>query len=194
MADLGTKGLQAVTRYQVPALGTASPFSRPRYTIPAADVPSYVIGEAGLADTTHYPVTLAGVFSPTALFALVVQCGAQTLCVDAAKDTSQGNPTQPSQSHPRPGILKDIWWRVQAGSRTLSIDAKYSGSAPQIMVRRNPAVGLQEDVTISAPGGGGWETLTYTFTATATGVISIWRVRTDPDLTHALNWDHVVIS
>jgi hypothetical protein len=124
--------------------------------------------------------------------ACAFQIGAQSpLLMGAAQDTTQGNPTQPSQSHPRPGIFKDIFWRVTAGSRTFSIDVLYTGTAPCIIVKRNPAVGLQEDVTVTAGAGPGWVTISQSFTATATGVVAVWRQRTDSDLTHVLNWDNV---
>ena len=133
--------------------------------------------------------------SAVVTIACALQIGAfPALLIGTAQDTTQGSPSQPSQSQPRPGIQKDIVWRVTAGARTIAIDAKYSGTAPRITLKRNPAVGLQEDVVVVAGGGGGWTTISSSFTATGTGVVQVWRQRTDSDLSHVCNWDNLVAS
>ena len=43
---------------------------------------------------------------------------------------------------------------------------------PTLVVRKNAAVGLTDDVTATAAGGSGWVTVTTSFTATADGAVS----------------------
>ena len=114
----------------------------------------------------------------------------------AVRDATQGNPTAPSQLQARQGILKDIFWRVEAGPRTFAIDCLYGGGAlkPRIRLRSNHALGVVEELIASAPNGAGWVTLTLNVTVSADGVLHIWRERVDPDLSMPLYWDNIVVS
>lgn len=141
--------------------------------------------------------TVALSMRPSAAPALLclVQLGSWgPLLLSVARDNTQGNPTAPSQSHPRPGILKDIWWPVAVGARTFSIDVKYTGTAPRIVVKQDPVLGIPADVIATADAGSGWVTIAYSFTAAAAGVVRIWRERVDSDPTHTLNWDNIVTT
>jgi hypothetical protein len=134
--------------------------------------------------------------SQPALLARAFQLGGERdqYAMGVARNDSDGNPSAPCQSQPRPSVLKDIFWRVNVGSNTLEIDCKYTGTAPRIIIRANPSLGLQADHTVTAGAGSGWVTLSYTFTATAKGVVNVWRERLDGDITHTCLWDHLVVS
>ena len=64
--------------------------------------------------------------------------------------------------------------KVKPGSRSISIDVKQAANLsprPTLVVRKNAAVGLAEDVTATATSGTGWVTVTASFTATADGAV-----------------------
>lgn len=115
------------------------------------------------------------------------------LLLDATRNDTSGNPTASSQSHPRPGIFKDIWWKVRAGQRKFSIDCNYGGGTPRprIILKANPALGIPADLISTAPAGAGWVTILLTVTVYATGVLSVWRERTDTNLAVTYLWDHI---
>jgi hypothetical protein len=64
--------------------------------------------------------------------------------------------------------------KVKAGSRSISIDVKQAANLtprPSLVVRKNAAVGLTDDVTGTAAAGTGWVTVTASFTATVDGAV-----------------------
>lgn len=145
------------------------------------------IGENGLRVDT----TLLGI--NTSLFSGIHLGDAQdVLCAFVAANTAEGNPTQPSQAHPRASILKDIFWRVVAGLNTLTIDCKYTGAAPRLIVKQDPIKGLMADTIYTAPSGTGWVTITVTFISTTAGVVNVWRERTETDISKVLYWDNLL--
>ena len=145
------------------------------------------IGENGL----RVDGTLLGV--QTALFSGIhLGDAADPLMAFVAANTAQGNPTQPSQEQPRAGILKDIFWRVVAGLNTLTIDCKYTGAAPRLIVKQDPIRGIMADTLYAAPSGDGWVTITVTLVIPTAGVVNVWRERTEKDIGKVLYWDNLL--
>ena len=145
------------------------------------------IGENGLLTLG----TVAGNFTP---FFLGIDLGGATdpLLAFAGRNDTEGTPTPPSQQHPRPGTLKDIFWRVVDGINTLTIDCKYTGQAPRVIVKQAPALGLQTDYSLGAPAGTDWVTITIVVTIVGTGVLQVWRERLESDLSKSLYWDRLI--
>lgn len=113
------------------------------------------------------------------------------------RDDAIGNPTPPSQVQHSYCILKQLLVPVLVGSRTLSIDCKMSvdrgaSTRPQMIVKANPVVGLQDDITVTATAGTNWQTLTAQFTTIAIGAVEVWRFNRDRDL-GAIWWDNLRI-
>jgi hypothetical protein len=138
---------------------------------------------------------LTGRLSAAPAVLCLLQLGTRgPLLLGAGRDDTQGQTTAPSQSHPRPGILKDVFWPVSAGMRSFSIDCKSTGGAPRLRVQAAPDLGIASEQIVTAVAGSGWQTLTFTFTALAAGVIWMWRERTDADLSHQLWWDNIIVA
>jgi len=96
-----------------------------------------------------------------------------TLYYGAGRSDAEGSPTPPSMNLPVRGALRSRA-KVKAGSRSISIDVKQAANLtprPTLVVRRNPGIGLDADVTATASGGTGWVTVTASFTATADGAV-----------------------
>jgi len=113
------------------------------------------------------------------------------------RDTSIGNPAAPSQRQGAPGILTDIWWPVQAGSRSLSIDVRQTkdpGASlrPRLVVKGDATLGVPDDVIVTMDGTvGSWKTLTAVLIVLADGVLWVWRERRDWDLSQQVHWDNL---
>jgi len=115
---------------------------------------------------------------------------------DATRNDASGNPAAPSQSQPRPGTLKDIIWKVRTGARKLSIDCNYGGGnpAPRLIIKANPALGVPADVIKAAPALSGWVTVSIEVAVYATGVLWVWRERTDRRLAVSHLWDNIRVT
>lgn len=80
---------------------------------------------------------------------------------NGSKSTSEGNPSQPSLQL----IANGVWrfrWVVQSGSRGVSVDVKQAinlSPRPSIIVKANPDIGVNSDVTAVAASGTGWVTI-----------------------------------
>lgn len=76
------------------------------------------------------------------------------------KDVLQGNP-QPSLRIDNRGRWR-LHWTVPAGTRTIQIDCLQAVNVspyPTLIVKANPAVGLNSDQVATAPAGAGWKTI-----------------------------------
>lgn len=120
-------------------------------------------------------------FSPLLFNGLVreVRLDGQPLYPRVAVDGSVGNPG-PS--------LKVRWSRypfrlaVRAGARRVTVDVRQpvaTAVRPKLVVKANPAIGLNADVTATAGTGTDWQTLEAAFTATANGGVKVWLVNED---------------
>jgi hypothetical protein len=126
---------------------------------------------------------------------LLVRAGLEELLF-ARRDDTDGNPAAPCQRQERFGTLRDVYWPVTAGTRTLTVRVKHSGHTPVpiVRVKANPDVGVLEDHIMTPTSSTDWQDLTLTLPITATGVLWVWReVRSRDQRAYAL-WDHLTTS
>ena len=156
-------------------------------------------GNRDIAGTTRGAFTLSGIHmgGPTSVrgdtsFGRHMQIG-------VVKNTTDGNPSSPSLSLLIPGMWR-FRWVVKAGTRSISIYAKQNstGSAfrPSLIVKANPNVGLNNDISGSAPAGSGWQTIgPVSFTSTGTDVVwvELWNNNLNTISQPAL-FDHIVAT
>jgi hypothetical protein len=92
-------------------------------------------------------------------------------------------------------------WVVRSGSRTIAVNAKQSGSMtgdfrPSLVVKANPNIGINQDLSSSAAAGVGWTTI-GPISITATGTDATWvelhNANTASFLIPAY-FDHVVVT
>lgn len=117
--------------------------------------------------------------------------------VGVSKNTTDGNPSAPCLSLATPGRWR-FRWTVQTGTRTISILAKQNSTGsyrPSVIVKTNSNIGLNNDISGSAPAGAGWVTIgPISFVSTGTDVlwVELWnnvRTQTSPAL-----FDHIVTT
>jgi hypothetical protein len=78
------------------------------------------------------------------------------------RNNTEGDPAQPSLQITSGKAKWRFRWIVAAGARTLSIKVKQqdiSEARPTLIVKANPDIGVNADVTETAPAGDGWVTI-----------------------------------
>jgi len=118
----------------------------------------------------------------------------------ATRNNSEGNPSPPCLSIYYPGTCHRFRWGVTAGSRSLTVDTKQvsnvTGKRPRIIVRANPAIGVNADVVGDAGSGTSWVTVgPINVTPSANGVlwVELWNMDTDTFDSPAF-FDHIVTA
>jgi len=114
--------------------------------------------------------------------------------------TDVGSPTPPSQLQHGPGrILMPI--PVAAGARTLSVSTRFypdsgAGKRPRLVVKRDLAIGVQNDVVVEAGAGGGlsFGTITLAVTLAVDGVLECYREQQDVRMDAWTLWDNLVVT
>ena len=84
-----------------------------------------------------------------------------------------GSPAAPCLLMRQPGYWR-FRWGVEAGNRTISIRVKQVANVepfPSLVLKANPAVGIDADIVEVSDGGAGWVTITSSFLCIAAGVI-----------------------
>lgn len=102
---------------------------------------------------------------------LHIQTGAAL--VSGGEEFTQGIPTSPSLRFDAAGAWK-FRWVVSAGTQTLTISCMQAANQaprPSVVVKAHPAIGVNSDITVSAPSGGGWVAISVPVTAAATGAV-----------------------
>ena len=98
------------------------------------------------------------------------------LQVGVLRNNSIGNPAQPSLQLDIPGMWR-FRWGVIAGPRTIRINVMQVVNAsprPTMIARANSAVGLTNDITVTAGSSTGWIVLgPISFTATDAGPVFV---------------------
>ena len=93
-----------------------------------------------------------------------------------ARDNTEGNPAQPSLRMDSRGVFR-MRWKVLPGTRTITVSVKQAvnlSPRPTIVVRANPDIGVNSDVTETAPGGASWVTIgPATVTPSSAGVLAV---------------------
>lgn len=83
------------------------------------------------------------------------------LQVGVLRSNAEGSPATPSLLLCQPGQWR-FRWAVHAGARSISVLAKQGANVaphPSMIVKSNPAIGVNADVSASSPGGTGWQTI-----------------------------------
>jgi hypothetical protein len=113
----------------------------------------------------------------------------------AGRSDTEGSPAPPSMNLPVRGALRSRA-KIKAGTRSIRIDVKPAANLsprPTSVIRRNPAVGLAEDVTVTGPAGTGWVTVTASFTATADEAVG-FELRNNLDGYFGCFFDNLVLA
>jgi hypothetical protein len=113
----------------------------------------------------------------------------------AGRSDTEGSPEPPSMSLAVRSALRSRA-NVKAAARSIRIDVKQAANLsprPTLVIRRNPAVGLDEDVVATAATGTGWVTVTASFTAAADG--AVWfELRNNLDGFFPCYFDNLVLA
>lgn len=124
---------------------------------------------------------------------------ALNLSTMGAKDTTEGDPSQPSLRMDARGTWR-FRWVVESGARTASINVKQAANAsprPTLVIKANTAIGVNADVTGTAGSGTGWVTI-GPVNAAPTGDGVLWvELRNNYDAQYQgapCYWDHVVVT
>ena len=119
--------------------------------------------------------------------------------VIGGKDTSEGDPAQPSLRLDAKGMWR-FRWAVASGSRSVSINVKQAvnGSPrPTLVVKANPSIGVNSDVTGTAGSGTGWVTIgPVSITPSSDGAVWV-ELHNNYDsqvLQTPCFWDHIVTA
>lgn len=78
------------------------------------------------------------------------------------KDLVEGTPSPPSLCLEARGVLKVFAWALTSGSHQISIQVKQAANLsprPSLRILASPDIGVNADVTDSAPAGTGWVTI-----------------------------------
>ena len=109
----------------------------------------------------------------------------RNLTVGARKELVEGNPAPPSLALDIPSSYR-FRWGVKAGTRTFSTSVKQvsnvTGKRPRVIIRANPAIGVNADVVTDAGSGTGWVNVgPITVTPSSDGVLFVefWNMDTD---------------
>lgn len=97
------------------------------------------------------------------------------LQVSTTRSLNEGFPSAPCISLERAGFWR-FRWVVKPGPRAIYVWAQQNSTAsavrPSVVVKNNTTVGLNADLSASAPYGAGWQQVgPITFTATGNGVV-----------------------
>lgn len=119
--------------------------------------------------------------------------------VIGARDNTEGDPSQPSLRMDARGVWR-FRWVVESGARTASINVKQAANAsprPTLVIKANPSIGVNSDVTGTAGSGTGWVTIGPVNAApTSDGVLWV-ELRNNYDAQYQgapCYWDHVVVT
>lgn len=88
-------------------------------------------------------------------------CTCSELVCYITKDTTEGNPGQPSLKMDRAQIW-EFFWPVASGAREISVSVKQAANLsprPRVTVKANADCGVAADATASAASGAGWVTI-----------------------------------
>ena len=102
------------------------------------------------------------------------------MTVGLNKENIQGNPSAPSMRLDYPSSWR-FRWVVTPGARSITCLAQQNSTSsisgsfrPSMTVKSNPSIGLNYDISASAPNGNGWQTIgPINFTVTSTDQVWI---------------------
>lgn len=97
------------------------------------------------------------------------------LALNIEISNTEGDPATPSLKVAEPGFWR-FQWGLRTGTQTIQILCKQVVNAsprPSMVVKANAAIGVNADITTSAPAGAGWVTI-GPVSVTATGEGAVW--------------------
>lgn len=118
------------------------------------------------------------------------------LQVGVTQSLSEGNPLSPSLQLDIPGFWR-FRWSVTSGLHTVAVNTKQTDSTqrPSVIVKANSTIGINNDVSGSAPTGNNWVTIgPVTVEPTDSGMVwvELWN---NCQQTHTpVYFDHVVTT
>ncbi len=120
------------------------------------------------------------------------------LQVGITQSYADGFPSAPCLSLQVPGFWR-FRWSVKSGQRSVYVWAQNNstGSAyrPSMVVKANPVVGLNADLSASAPNGVGWTQIgPITFTPTGAGVVWVELHNNQTTAPSASLFDHIITT
>ena len=125
------------------------------------------------------------------------------LSINLTKNTSEGSPNSPCLEITQPGSWR-FRWVVKPGQRRIAVRAKqikaFPNMRPTMIIKRTPSVGLNSDVTVTAPEGTDWVLIgPYVFTATGTDVVFVelhnnLAMTENPVVESKAFFDHIVVT
>jgi hypothetical protein len=100
--------------------------------------------------------------------------GGWPLQIGVGRSDTEGFPSPPSILLEQPGVWR-FRWQLNPGSQTISCYTKQEANSapyPSMVVKANPSIGVNVDVSASAPSGTGWKKIgPITIVATSPGVV-----------------------
>jgi len=115
---------------------------------------------------------------------------------DAGQDATEGNP-QPSFYLPVQEAFR-FRWTVKAGVRTISVDVKQplnQSPRPNLTIAANPALGIDADVSASAPDSTDWVSIgRLSISPTADGAVWVHLANELPGICAPCWFDKVLVT
>jgi hypothetical protein len=113
---------------------------------------------------------------------------------------TEGSPSAPCLELSQPSMWR-FKWTVGGGNRTISIKSKQatnsiSASRPSMVIKANTSIGLNNDVSGSAPSSTGWVTigpLSFTSNASGSVIVELYNNSTTAEQSSAY-FDHIVVN
>lgn len=121
------------------------------------------------------------------------------LCVGIRRESTEGSPSAPCLAIDIPQTWR-FRWGVRSGTRSMSVSAKQvsnvAGKRPRLVIRANPAIGVNSDVVADAPSGTGWVTIgPVSVTPTSNGMLWVELCNMDTDTFNSTAYfDHILAT
>lgn len=135
--------------------------------------------------------------------------GTRHLAVGIIESLTEGSPNAPSLCIAQPGFWR-FRWGVKSGTHTIQILVKQNpanayGLYPSMIVRANPSIGVNADITSVSPGGTAWVTIgPISVIPSSSGLLWVELHNNDRDTYDATNgnitpsnpafFDHIIIT
>lgn len=119
--------------------------------------------------------------------------------IGLVKNTTEGDPAQPSMELKYPSKRRFRWGVVGSSDNTITVNAKQvsneAGYRPRLTVKANPDIGINADDYDDAGDTTGWDTLSVTVTPSSSGVVWVELENRDVlNLDSSAYFDHITTS
>lgn len=124
-------------------------------------------------------------------------CSCSEFVCNITKDTTEGNPGQPSLKIDRAQIW-EFFWPVASGARGFSVSVKQAANLsprPRVTVKANADCGVAADATASAASGAGWVTIgPIAVNPTSDGVLIVQLENRVEGIYTPCFWDNISVT